>query len=549
MKGHRLVADRHDHFEIAGPDGKSFKVAKNGLSAPMVGVIAKLPRVEHKAEGGEGELEAAAAQEASGEPGPLDRIMAPGGTNPFPNPVVGPPDQPAAPAAPQFDMTANSRPGDDAAAAQPMPGAPAELGAQTFPTPTGAAPPGQEPTMPGQPSAPGMGDPGDQYLRDLQAASGASKGANNAKAAAEGLVSDASAKAADEYTKSVKDANDAYAGKLADLDAKNDALYQQVAGTKIDPNHMWNSASTGSKLGMLAGILISGAGANAGQGNMAMQTINKAVEQDIEAQKSNLSSKENLLHYNLQRTHDLTAAQNETRLNLLATFKGQVDAAAARQGSAIAKANAAGLNAQIDMQMAGIKHQIAFEHVKFSMMNGTGGGAPATGDQNDPDRGLVQRKIMMGQLGVPGGIEKGDTEKVMDELGQFDRNKKSLASLDQNFSIMEQNHGLGIGNGPLASEAKKRWEAAAAVVGTTVDHELAGRVTETTLAEIKNNLPRFGDSPQVAADRRNALMDAVKLANSKEAKGYGRLLYHGIIRDDNPYIAPSAQIVKAGRAR
>lgn len=554
MKGHRLAADNHDHFVIAHPDGTSFKVAKNGLSAPMVGVIAKLPRVEHDDDG--------AIVGNSGVIGPgdtgigalFDKITAPGAGNPFPNPVVGLPGQtgPAAVAGAgnvPFDMTTNSAPGDDDAAAQPLPGAPAALGSQTFPTPTGAAPPGQGPAIGGQTAA-GAADPGDQYLRDLMAASGAAKGANDTKAGAEGDISDATVTAAEEYQKSIKAANDAYNTKLGDLDTKNNALYEQVANTKIDPNHMWNSASTGSKIGMMAGLLISGAGAGAGQGNMQMNMINKAIDQDIEAQKSNLASKENLLHYNLQRTRDLTSAQAETRLNLLATFKGQIDAAAAKQGSTIAKANAASLNSQIDMQMAGLKHQVAVQHAQWSMLNSSSNGqASDSTNENDVDQESLRKKMLMGQLGYPGGIPKEHTAEVMEEAGKFENLQKNHDTLKQAFDTMSQNAPLISLPGPLKTDAQRKYDAAKGIVREIATRELGGRVTEFSAENVDKTLSAWGDNPSVLKDKFNDISDALKSKAVEDAKGFGQLRGYGVISKDNPYITPSATMLKANRGR
>ena len=539
--GHKLVADNHDHFVIQHPDGSHFRVAKAGLSAPMVAHIAKMPRVQYDDEGTTPEdLDS----ESSYDPN--------GSSDPHYGATDG--EAPAAQALPSSGFgdgapaPSGIPPGTPPPAPEAVSGEGNSFGVMASDTNSAPAPSATTTPQTGTQSA-GFPDLGGQYLKDTERAAGEEKAANNAKAGAEKLVNDAEAESANNYVGQQAAANDAYQTKHAELDAKNDELAQNIANSKIDPNHLWSSASTGSKLAMLAGVLISGFGANAGQGNMALNVINKAIDNDIDAQKTNLASKQNLLHYNLERTRDLTAAQAETRLNLLATFKGTVARAAAKQGGAVAQANANALNAQIDMQMAGIKHQIAVQHAMMGMMGG--GSAPAQGqDPNDIDPQRLRSALLLGQQGFPTGIPKEQAAEAMKEYGTFKRQQAATQTLADNFRIMATNHGIGIGTGPAASEAKKRWESAATVVGMTVDHELAGRVTHDTLQAIKDaNTPRWGDDDATVAQKFRNIDDAIKGANAKDANGYGTLMTYGFLSPNNPHIAPSSAIVKQTRKR
>lgn len=539
MKGHKLVTEDHAAYTIRHPDGTDFKIAKAPLSLVMHSHIAKLPRVEHDFDGSDAPagIGAPSPSEISEDNGPAEMA----GGSPQPEATTRDDSAPAQIGAPpptdSLDTPAADGQGNSFGVMQSDQNP--DLSGVVGTPATGPAPNGG--TMP---------DLSGQYLSDMSGAMGEAKAANLARAKAEGKTSNLQATAAEQYAQVQKDADNAYQTKLAELNAKNDDLYQQVSNTKIDPTRLWSSASTGTKMAALAGILLSGIGSGlTGQPNMAMGVINKAIDTDIDAQKSNLAAKQSLLHYNLEKTHDLTAAQAETRLNLLAVFKGQVDAAAAKQGSAVAMANAQGLNAQIDAQMAGIKHEVATQRAMWSLANQPQAAGP-NADPNDIDPQTLRKSFLLGKAGFPQGVPEKAQAQAMDEYGNFKRTQGVMSTLDDNFNTMEQNHGVGVGTGPLATEKKKRYEAAANITMTQVDHELAGRVTETTLQALKDdNTPRWGDSPETLAQKRNNIKDAIKAANAKDAKGYGTLMTYGLMSPDNPYITPSSKIKQQVRSR
>lgn len=80
---------------------------------------------------------------------------------------------------------------------------------------------------------------------------------------------------------------------------------------KVNPNRYWEEKSTGSKIAAAIGLFFSGLGGN---GEAALQTIDRAIQRDIQAQQANINSKRQGL-----------TAQAQGQLNLMNMFreKGQ----------------------------------------------------------------------------------------------------------------------------------------------------------------------------------------------------------------------------------
>lgn len=124
--------------------------------------------------------------------------------------------------------------------------------------------------------------------------------------------------------------------------AKSDAEYMQATQAKsqqerehfirdvqngfIDPKQLMNNMGTGQKVGTALSILISGLGAGAaGTSNMAMDFLNKQIENNIEAQKANLGAKNNLLSNNLENFKNMNDAVKMTHIMYNDMYAHQID--------------------------------------------------------------------------------------------------------------------------------------------------------------------------------------------------------------------------------
>lgn len=121
---------------------------------------------------------------------------------------------------------------------------------------------------------------------------------------------------------------------------------------EVDPNHYWNSKSTGSKV--LAGIGVFLSGAEAGR-NTAMDQINKAIDRDIDAQKTNrdnswkaINEVHSLNNEDWARAMHNDVFQTQSRLAGLEVVKTQLAAAGAKSQSISVQNNAREAMAKID---------------------------------------------------------------------------------------------------------------------------------------------------------------------------------------------------------
>jgi hypothetical protein len=130
------------------------------------------------------------------------------------------------------------------------------------------------------------------------------------------------------------------------LEQERQAHIEDIKNGHIDPDKYWtgDANGNGSHSRLLAGIGMIIAGFNpTASPNAAMEFLNKQIDRSIDAQKANLSSKQNLLSANLQQFHNLRDAQDMTRIMMNDAVANKINLAAAK---------AAGPQAQAQAQMA-----------------------------------------------------------------------------------------------------------------------------------------------------------------------------------------------------
>lgn len=113
---------------------------------------------------------------------------------------------------------------------------------------------------------------------------------------------------------------------------------QELASAKVDPERFWNSRSMPQKASAFIGIMLSGIGAGMQgvAGNSALNLINRAIDADIDAQKTELDTKSKTLNYkgNLlglmrQKYQDEGVAQAATKATMLEKLQMQMQQQAA----------------------------------------------------------------------------------------------------------------------------------------------------------------------------------------------------------------------------
>ena len=133
------------------------------------------------------------------------------------------------------------------------------------------------------------------------------------------------------------------------------------------------------------GLFLGGIGGGlTGQGNPAMDFLNKQIDRDIEAQKADLGNKKTLLEANLRQFGNLRDATDMTRIQQTEIYKSQLAKAAMATGNPLIQARA---NAQInqwDLQNASLQQQMTQNQLLYGGASTTQ--IPAAVDPNFESR-------------------------------------------------------------------------------------------------------------------------------------------------------------------
>lgn len=203
----------------------------------------------------------------------------------------------------------------------------------------------------------------------------AQKTANTQIGQAETQGFEQQAKLQDDLAKRITDVDQKYQPIEDSLNRRTNELSSAIQNQNIDPTRLWNNAGTGNKILAGIGILLSGIGSGLqghGAQNIALNVIDKEIDRDIDAQKTELGKKQTLFSENLRLLGDARAARAATKAQLLSVAQTQANAIAARSGSKEATAKMQMINAGVDIQKAQLNRQAKM----FSMLTNEGGSNP-----------------------------------------------------------------------------------------------------------------------------------------------------------------------------
>lgn len=146
--------------------------------------------------------------------------------------------------------------------------------------------------------------------------------------------------------------------KLKTLNDRSNDLFQSIQNGKVDPENYWKNHS---RVAASLGILISGIGAGLQKSttNLAMQSIQNDIEKEIQSQKDNLNTKNNLYKMNLEQTHDANQAYAQTKSDLLTMAAAKAGQIAAAAGTPEALSRAEAMKANLGNQTAQLHQSIA----------------------------------------------------------------------------------------------------------------------------------------------------------------------------------------------
>lgn len=178
-----------------------------------------------------------------------------------------------------------------------------------------------------------------------------------------------------QYQNAVQAPMQKFQASMAQLNDEGNKIASEVASGAIDPKHYVNNMSTGSKiatgLGLLAGGIFSG---KSGQENPAFQAVQQHIQNDINAQKTNLATKQNLLSYNLAKTGNLFAAEKLTEFQTNSIFESKFRSAADQAQNQMEQAKNMQVAGLFGQKKAELAHQISVNQALI-------GGQPGQSDE------------------------------------------------------------------------------------------------------------------------------------------------------------------------
>lgn len=199
----------------------------------------------------------------------------------------------------------------------------------------------------------------------------------NQAATAQGALGNAQAALLEKQAVDQATAKAHYDETYKTLDSERQALMQDVQEGHIDPNKYWEGdpkTGEGGHSRIMAGIGMILAGFNpTTRPNAAIEYINKQMDMNLLAQQKNLDSKQNLLSHNLQQFRNLKDATEMTRIMQNDIVAHQLQAAAAKAQTPMAKAAALQAAGQLQAQSAPLFQQFAMRRAMVNLANSPSG--------------------------------------------------------------------------------------------------------------------------------------------------------------------------------
>lgn len=273
--------------------------------------------------------------------------------------------------------------------------------------------------------------------------------------------------------------------KLKDVDR----VTSDYENMKVDPNHYFGSMDTAGKFAAGIGIMLSGLGAGLtgpNAPNLALQQVNKAIDNDIEAQKANIAKAGNVAAAQRGALQDYREAAGDERAGEHLERARLLDAFSNELKNVDIQNMPAELAAHFQAQDAAIQQQSANEKAAAST--------------------IINSKIKSEKPFLPSGQAAAAQLAGRDMLSKIEDMKKLVADPETRAgmgritgTINAWKSQEGIPSNPkvdnMISEMRN--------LGIEVARDATGRFNETELKEIQKTLPGPGMSPEVFMNRLN----------------------------------------------
>jgi hypothetical protein len=189
----------------------------------------------------------------------------------------------------------------------------------------------------------------------------------NQEAQARGALGEEQQKALAQGQERMAQAQANYQKHYDELDMERQNLVKDIQNGHIDPNKFWDSHS---KIASGIGMILAGFNPT-NSPNAAVNFLKYQMEQNLDAQKANLANKQSLLSANMRQFGNLKDAMDMTRIMQSDILQNQLQQAAAKASSPLAKSAALQAAGQLKMESAPLFQQFAMRRAFMQSMNQT----------------------------------------------------------------------------------------------------------------------------------------------------------------------------------
>lgn len=277
----------------------------------------------------------------------------------------------------------------------------------------------------------------------------------------------------------------------------------------LTPADLFAKKDTLGKIGTIFGMLLSGAGSGlARQPNMLMEMMNKQIQNDLEAQKTNVTNKQNWLRLNLDQQRTSAEVRNmdsEAKMRAYTLANMQMNRAALHKLTQdvnkmpIGSPQRAQAEQTLAMMNQGVQNEnfaladraaAASAYIKFAMGN-------ADQNQEDPAVQVRRRQLV-------GAINPEQSKEALKEIGQTKNhvqlNQNALDSFDTVAKLATvKSHIMN----PIQSD--KRIDAEWNPMMDKLTKDTEGRVTPITVDMMASLKPKVTDNADTLALKRQKL--------------------------------------------
>jgi hypothetical protein len=204
----------------------------------------------------------------------------------------------------------------------------------------------------------------------------------NKEAEAERLQSSLRIQAEQQYQQDIQNEQKSWDDRSQSMQSDIQHTIDDIKSGQINPNHYMENRSTPQKIAGIIGMIIGGAGAGAGRPNPAVQMMQYQIDKDIDAQKTNLASQNNILAGYQDKYKNAASAEAMTRATLMGHYASQLQSAADTAADPMSRARALAAKSQLQQQMIPLINNanLMQSAQKFQSGNGPSGQVGSEGE-------------------------------------------------------------------------------------------------------------------------------------------------------------------------